>query len=212
MGPDTRDRFRKLERPREATPGKVDPLAHDGRFEHVAGELSAPVRPAQGLKPAVERFVRASEPQLETAELPEDVQPFTRCAHCQTDNTLYAAACENCDAPLDTPEQRAFNAKLWAAHRAEANAERRDGSVEPTGVPGTGSEGDPESGAARSAVPGSALFARPWQVAVWGLGGLASLLLFFGHGRTRAAGAVFLLVAVGVLAPALWRSMSPSRE
>jgi Flp pilus assembly protein TadB len=56
----------------------------------------------------------------------EGAQPFTRCASCQMDNTIYAAACLNCGAALDTPAQRAFNERFWAERQAQAEAERRE--------------------------------------------------------------------------------------
>ncbi len=74
---------------------------------------------------STDRFRPPPERPLETAGHPEDAQPFTRCASCQMDNTVYAAACQNCGAALDTPAQRDFNERLWASRRAEAEAERR---------------------------------------------------------------------------------------
>ena len=66
------------------------------------------------------------EPPLETAEAAEGAQPFTRCASCHQDGSVYATACERCGAPLDTPAQRAFNERLWAERRAQEIADRRD--------------------------------------------------------------------------------------
>ena len=67
----------------------------------------------------------AATPERCSAESAAGAQPFTRCAECETDNTRYAESCQNCGARLDTPAQRAFNERLWAARQAEATAERQ---------------------------------------------------------------------------------------
>jgi hypothetical protein len=46
-------------------------------------------------------------------------QPFARCAVCKADSHASALTCCRCDARLDTPEQRAFNAAFWARRREE---------------------------------------------------------------------------------------------
>lgn len=51
-------------------------------------------------------------------------QPFVRCAHCKGDSHANALTCCRCDARLDTPEQRAFNAAFWT-QRQEEDAELR---------------------------------------------------------------------------------------
>ncbi|HTP50833.1 MAG TPA: zinc ribbon domain-containing protein [Anaeromyxobacteraceae bacterium] len=123
MSSETRDRFLKLERPREAPAGRVDPLAHDRRFERVGDDGGGHPAANPPPPPALERFREPRERALETEELPKDAQPFTRCAKCGADGSLYASACPHCGAPLDTPEQRAFNEEVWASHRAEEAAE-----------------------------------------------------------------------------------------
>ncbi len=126
MGSETRDCFLKLERPREGAPGKVDPLANDDRFERVGDEPGGPTPPPPRTpRPATDRFRPAAERALETAEIPEGAQPFTRCGRCETDNTLYAPTCQSCGAALDTEDQRAFNERLWARRRVEAEEEHR---------------------------------------------------------------------------------------
>jgi hypothetical protein len=70
-----------------------------------------------------DRFRPAPERPLEVDDLGEASQPFIRCARCETDCSRYTARCTTCGADLDTDEQRAFNARLWAGRRAEAGAE-----------------------------------------------------------------------------------------
>jgi hypothetical protein len=124
---DRRDRFLKLERPRQAGGNAPEPLPDEERFESI-GEPAARPAPAPGPtvpSTSTDRFRPPPERPLETAEHLEGVQPFTRCASCQVDNTVYAAACQNCGVALDTPAQRAFNERLWAGRQAEAEAEQR---------------------------------------------------------------------------------------
>jgi hypothetical protein len=71
---------------------------------------------------------------VEVAEA--DAQPFLRCMRCEVDASRYARACPNCGADLDDPEQRAWNARLWARRREErdqleqASRARQDGVAE----------------------------------------------------------------------------------
>jgi hypothetical protein len=132
VGSERRDRFLKLERARPGRSDPSDPLPGDGRFEDLGGEGEA--QPVQGPRPgtptvppsSTDRFRPPPERPLETAEERPGAQPFTRCASCQMDNTIYAAACVNCGVALDTPAQRAFNEKFWAERQAQAEAERRE--------------------------------------------------------------------------------------
>jgi hypothetical protein len=120
-----RDRFLKLERPRQAGRDVVDRLPDEGRFEDMGSPEPAPA-PSSGVpSSSTDRFRPPPERPLETVGDRSGVQPFTRCASCQMDNTVYAPACQNCGAALDTPAQRDFNERLWSARRAEAEAERR---------------------------------------------------------------------------------------
>ena len=129
MSSERRDRFLKLER---ARPGGdlPDPLPDDDRFE---GLGEAPPRPAAPppVRPSIpssstDRFRPPPERPLETDDGREGTQPFTRCASCQMDNTVYAATCQNCGAALDTQAQRAFNERLWAERQAQAETEKRE--------------------------------------------------------------------------------------
>jgi hypothetical protein len=117
-------RFLKLERARPGGAGPVDPLPDDGRFEHL-GEEPAPAAATPIPPEATDRFRPAPERPLQTAALPAGAQPFTRCLRCQADSTVYAERCQGCGAPLDTPEQRAFNERLWAGRVAAMEEERR---------------------------------------------------------------------------------------
>jgi hypothetical protein len=51
-------------------------------------------------------------------------QPFVRCARCGTDSSIHAAECDSCSARLDTPEQRAFNERVWDAQLRRSASER----------------------------------------------------------------------------------------
>jgi hypothetical protein len=135
VGSERRDRFLKLERARPGRSDAADPLPGDERFEGI-GEPPG-VEPAPGRIPgppgrppvpssSTDRFRPPPERPLETVEGREGAQPFTRCASCQMDNSLYAAACGNCGAALDTPAQRAFNERFWAERQAQAETERRE--------------------------------------------------------------------------------------
>lgn len=118
----------KLERERPDGSPPADPLPDDGRFESIGAEPRPPAQggTAPGGSPvpesATDRFRPPPERGLETAEARKG-QPFTRCADCKVDNTVYAVRCQHCGADLDTPVQRAFNEKLWAERQAEAAAE-----------------------------------------------------------------------------------------
>jgi hypothetical protein len=104
LSSERRDRFLKLERARPDRGDGNDPVPSS----------------------STDRFRPPPERPLETAEERRGAQPFTRCASCQMDNTVYAASCQNCGAELDTPAQRAFNERLWAERQAQAEAERRE--------------------------------------------------------------------------------------
>jgi hypothetical protein len=115
-------RFLNLERPRRQGAEPVPPLS-GRRFEDVEapdGDPQEPTVPAE----ATDRFREPRERPLEVAEERQDRQPFRRCARCETDNSLYAAACQNCQADLGTDEQRIFNERLWAHRREEAAREQ----------------------------------------------------------------------------------------
>jgi len=126
MASDRERRFLNLERPRRdepaaATPGAATPDAA-GRF----GRVEAPGRPpadAPVPEGATDRFRDPKERPLDVAPMRDGEQPFARCAACEMDNSVYAAACQNCGADLTTREQRLFNERLWAKRREETAAE-----------------------------------------------------------------------------------------
>jgi len=121
-----RDRFLKLERPRQAGGDAPEALPDEARFESMEpGGQPEGSAPPTVPSTSTDRFRPPPERPLETADPRQDAQPFTRCASCQMDNTIYAPACQNCGAALDTPAQRDFNERLWASRRTEAEAERR---------------------------------------------------------------------------------------
>jgi hypothetical protein len=120
-------RFLRLERPREPT-GDAPKLANEQRFEHEEIDSAAEIERLRDER----RKQFASG--VETLEEHPDAQPFARCAICEADNSKYALRCTNCGESLNTPEQRAFNAKLWEARKA---AESK------TPAPATAAEPDP---------------------------------------------------------------------
>jgi hypothetical protein len=120
------DRFRRIERSRrEAPAAEIDP---DGataeRIEGVERPGAAPASPATS-GADLERFAPAAPPPVELLPEDENRRPFTRCMRCGMDHNLLAAECAGCGAPLDTPEQRAFNERLWAERKAERAEEER---------------------------------------------------------------------------------------
>jgi hypothetical protein len=143
MADDRRRRFAQIERPR--APGAGPPDASpgtDGRFGALEEPAATPAPRAAPATPAAgpldgpaagsvarghtDRFRPAAERPLEVDDRAPASQPFVRCARCETDSSRYAARCSTCGEPLDTDEQRAFNERLWAGRRAQAEAEAVD--------------------------------------------------------------------------------------
>ncbi len=116
-------RFRNIERARppgsEAAPAEVPERFR--RVEGPGGPEGGPAVPGS----ATDRFRPPLERPLEVAEQAEGEQPFRRCARCEADSARFADVCQNCGANLCTPEQEAFNERLWARRRAEAAEEAR---------------------------------------------------------------------------------------
>jgi hypothetical protein len=117
-------RFLGLERRRRDTAHEEQPKT-GGRFGAVEGPATAiPIDTVP--EDAADRF-RAPQERLPDVERSrEGEQPFVRCSRCEVDNTVYAATCLNCQADLGTPEQRAFNEKLWASRKVEASREAEE--------------------------------------------------------------------------------------
>jgi hypothetical protein len=121
-------RFLHLERPRREAPPSGG-LAARGRFDAVeigpALAEGAPLVPAS----ATDRFREPQGSGLALDLAPDGEQPFVRCAACEADHVRHALRCDRCGAALDTPEQRAFNERLWAARRRDADEEERAGDA-----------------------------------------------------------------------------------
>jgi hypothetical protein len=116
-------RFRNIERARPPGP-EAAPVEAPERFQRVEGP-GAPAGEPTVPESATDRFRPPRERPLEVAEPAADQQPFRRCARCEMDNARFAEACQNCGADLGTPEQEAFNERLWASRRQEAAEEAR---------------------------------------------------------------------------------------
>ena len=121
-------RFLHLERPRRDAPPSAG-LAARGRFDAV--EIGPTL--AEGATPvpasATDRFREPQGSGLALDLAPDGEQPFVRCAACEADHARHALRCDRCGAALDTPEQRAFNERLWAARRRDADEEERAGDA-----------------------------------------------------------------------------------
>ena len=116
-------RFRNIERARP--PGSEAPPAEvPERFRRVEGPGGPEGEPAVPGS-ATDRFRPPLQRPLEVAEPDEGQQPFRRCVRCEADSARFADVCQNCGADLRTPEQEAFNDRLWARRRAEAADEAR---------------------------------------------------------------------------------------
>ncbi len=115
-------RFRNIERARP--PGAPATAEAPERFRRVEGPGGPEGEPAVP-ESATDRFRPPPERPLEVAERLEGEQPFRRCARCEMDSARFAEACQNCGADLRTPEQEAFNERLWARRREEAAEETR---------------------------------------------------------------------------------------
>jgi hypothetical protein len=81
---------------------------------------------APAVDPEIERLRKERKERfasgMEIAEDAPDARPFSRCAVCEAENGRFTERCTNCGAPLDTPEQRAYNDALWERTRAHKQA------------------------------------------------------------------------------------------
>ena len=120
------NRFLHLERERPAQPAQEGepsspPESRAARFDAVQtpgpAQGDAPNSESAPDLPRFENKPREGELSLHL-DRAED-QPFIRCRVCEGDSNRFARECVNCHADLDTPEQRAFNEKLWAGLRAQ---------------------------------------------------------------------------------------------
>ena len=116
-------RFLHLERARPGAPSRAAPDPR-GRFDALEASRKLPDVAACPASTA-DRF-RAPEDGPLALDAPDDrEQPFVRCAACEADHARHTTLCSRCGAALDTPDQRAFNERLWAARRREAEEEAR---------------------------------------------------------------------------------------
>jgi hypothetical protein len=120
-------RFERLERERaEAARPEPEPRVPsvEARF---GGEGPPGAGEAPGRSGASEsRFEQdARDDRIRVLDVGEG-QPFVRCALCRSDSYLTATRCAQCDALLETPEQRAFNEALWRKTRAEGEVQERE--------------------------------------------------------------------------------------
>jgi hypothetical protein len=130
MGADRRlSRFLHLERARPAGPTAEPAREGTGPTEErIAGverpgpAPAAAVRSVTGAR--LERFGPEPEPGIELVET-DGRRPFTRCRRCSMDNNVFATTCQGCGLGLDTPEQREFDERFWAARAAEGEQEAR---------------------------------------------------------------------------------------
>lgn len=114
-------RFLHLERPRADGGGDADPTGASARMRGVEQPGPAPGEAvAEG---HLDRFRPPPERPLELDARSDEAQPFVRCMRCETDHGRGIATCSTCGADLETPEQRAFNERLWAVRQAERRAE-----------------------------------------------------------------------------------------
>ena len=121
---DLPSRFLRLERPRRETPASGETDAR-GRFGAVEIGSELPAGPSAVPSSATDRFRAPVESGLALEPAPEGEQPFIRCVTCEADNARHQERCDRCGADLGTPEQRAFNERLWAVRQREAEEEKR---------------------------------------------------------------------------------------
>ncbi|MFL5344596.1 MAG: hypothetical protein ACJ8AT_07375 [Hyalangium sp.] len=119
-------RFLNLERARGAPPkSEEQPQLQSGnRFETLAQRGAAPQQAAVP-ETHLERF--RGEAPLALAEEPsseEEELRFPRCGSCESDNGRFSKECTVCGADLTTPQQRAYNERLWQARQQERARER----------------------------------------------------------------------------------------
>ena len=124
-------RFLNLERPRRDGPDGDDELSRaevGARFGALERAHDREAGPATGT--VAGRFGPDRESGLELAESADGSRPFQRCMRCGRDHGHYDRACTGCGASLDTPDQRAFNDRLWAERQAEDASTRAERAAE----------------------------------------------------------------------------------
>ncbi len=121
-------RFLHLERARPDRPSGAAPDARH-RFDSLEAKQELPVSAAPLRSSVTDRFRAPAEGGLALDLAPPGEQPFVRCAECEADHERHTARCSRCGAALDTPEQRRFNERLWAARTRETEEEERAGEA-----------------------------------------------------------------------------------
>ena len=117
-------RFLQLERGRRARDEKVNPSSRERSARFDALEPQGATPPDVRSAPAhLARFDAPAEGDLLVQERREQDAPFVRCVLCQVDSGQFARRCDGCGADFDTPEQRAFNERVWEERRAQRAAE-----------------------------------------------------------------------------------------
>jgi len=117
-------RFLHLERSRgdRPKPEEQPQLQSGNRFENLAQRSAAP-QEAVVPETHLERF-RGEAPLALAEEQSEQEQRFPRCGSCESDNGRFAKECGVCGADLTTPQQRAYNERLWQTRQQELARER----------------------------------------------------------------------------------------
>lgn len=120
-------RFERLERKRDPEGQKEEEPRVSSVESRFGGEAPTGAGGAPGRSGASEgRFEEARrDDRIRILEVGEG-QPFVRCARCRSDSYLTATRCAQCDADLETAEQRAFNEALWRQGRAEREEQERE--------------------------------------------------------------------------------------
>jgi len=125
---DRLSRFLHLERARPERPDASAARPAEGTEERIAAVERpgpGPAGPARHQTGAsLERFGPEPDPGIELVET-DGRRPFIRCRRCCTDNNVFATSCQGCGLSLDTPEQREFDERFFAAREAEGERERR---------------------------------------------------------------------------------------
>lgn len=115
-----RRRFEFLERSRPAPAGEEPPASLSRRFENL--EERSTGRAAASTIATEARFDPSAPPAAAV-----DAPLFVRCLDCGADNRPRAAACFNCEASLETAEQRSFNTRFWIREREEIDRSVEEG-------------------------------------------------------------------------------------
>lgn len=117
-------RFLHLERSRadRSKPEEQPQLESSSRFETLAQRGEVP-QGAVVPEAHLERF-RGEAPLALAEEPSEEELQFPRCGSCESDNGRFTKECVVCGADLTTPQQRAYNKRLWQTRKQDQLRER----------------------------------------------------------------------------------------